>query len=79
MAQMIGLATFLVAFFWASLFLFLPQWLRGFDWYRSLPDDSRLRVVSWTVIGGAIVMLLLWQFVLPDWWKSATPLWTNDR
>lgn len=34
------------------------------------------RFAGWFMIVGAVAMYLAWEFLLPDWWKAMTPLFT---
>lgn len=76
---LVGVLTFLVIFFWPTFILFGHPMLREFDWYYKLSRERQGSVINLIWLGGLILIVVAWFFVLPDWWIAATPLWVDGR
>jgi hypothetical protein len=72
-SSILGVLTFLLV--WGLL----PLWLFAFDWltlnrYARRPENIRRRLMLAGFATSAAMLLLLWHFVLPDWWIASTPM-----
>lgn len=76
--SLLGFLTFAIAYCWIFTFLFMGRFLERFSWYRNLPDRRQSAVSGWIVIAGIPVLWLTWAYLLPEWWKDATPLIASD-
>lgn len=72
MAGAVGIATFLVGFFWAPFCIFaLPRLLERFRWYWKLDREKQDAIPRQILVWGTAAMLLLYFVVLPAWWTDA--------
>ena len=74
----LGFLTFLVIYFWVfSVFLF-HKWWENYSWYWNMAENKRNKLAIAATFAGGAALWLSWEFLLPAWWKEATPMLISD-
>ncbi len=78
LAGVLGFVTFLLVYFWVFSFFVFHEHFWRFAWFRELTDDGRRNSAFAAMLIGAAILWLAWEYLLPDWWKSSTPMMSYD-
>ena len=75
---MLGLCTFLLIYLWIFTIFGFHKWWERYSWYWAISEKQRNNRVFASTIAGAVALWFLWEYLLPDWWKAATPMMSYD-
>jgi hypothetical protein len=75
---LLGFSTFLVIYFWIFSVFAFGAFFERFDWYWDISKERRQSIPFLATVLGGVGIWLSWEYVLPDWWKSATPLMSYE-
>ena len=74
LASVLGFATFLLMYLWIFMLFGFHKWWQNYKWYWDMPKEKRSNWAALATAVGGLLIWAIWSFVLPDWWKAATPM-----